>query len=315
MIAGLSAFPLTPFVDEEIDEASFAGLVTRLATAGVDSITVLGSTGSYAYLRRAERQRIAELGVAHAGSVPVLAGIGGLRTRHVLEHAEDAQRAGVAGLLLAPVSYQPLTENDVFELFRAVSREVSVPVIVYDNPGTTHFRFTPELFARIAELPHIASIKVPGVPASAPASPPVFSPGFLPGTVTVGVAGDAFAAEGLAAGCVTWYSVLGGTLPGPALAITRAAQAGDHAGAAALSARLQPLWDLNAAYGSLRVIAAVAEHLGLVRRSSLPLPIQGLDDAARAEVVRVVTDLDLVASVSTASARSVPGGDSGGLLP
>ena len=49
-LAGLSAFPLTPLRGDVVDERAFAGLVERLTAAGVDSITALGSTGSYAYL-------------------------------------------------------------------------------------------------------------------------------------------------------------------------------------------------------------------------------------------------------------------------
>ncbi len=48
MIHGLSAFPLTPMTESSIDLRAFAGLVERIAAAGVDSMGVLGSTGSYA---------------------------------------------------------------------------------------------------------------------------------------------------------------------------------------------------------------------------------------------------------------------------
>lgn len=113
MFTGLSAFPLTPLVDDRVDEVAFAGLVDRLVSAGVDSITALGSTGSYAYLSREERALVTRIAVDHARLVPVIVGIGALRTSHVLEHLEDAQTAGAAGVLLAPMSYQPLTEDDV----------------------------------------------------------------------------------------------------------------------------------------------------------------------------------------------------------
>ncbi|WP_269471647.1 dihydrodipicolinate synthase family protein [Actinomyces viscosus] len=55
-------------------------LVERLAVAGVDSITALGSTGSYAYLAPAERARVARLAVERAGPTPVFIGVGDLRT-------------------------------------------------------------------------------------------------------------------------------------------------------------------------------------------------------------------------------------------
>lgn len=48
LFTGLSAFPLTPLTDDAVDQRAFAGLVRRLAAARVDSITALGSTGSYA---------------------------------------------------------------------------------------------------------------------------------------------------------------------------------------------------------------------------------------------------------------------------
>lgn len=294
LFRGLSAFPLTPLRDDAVDEVAFAGLVERLAAAGVDSITALGSTGSYAYLDEHERARVARIAVEHAGGVPVLVGVGALRTSHVLRNVDAAERAGAAGLLLAPMTYQPLTEDDVFELFRAVTAHTELPIVVYDNPGTTRFAFTIDLYARIAELPGIASIKIPGVPSDPAAARAHVAAirSAIPAHVTIGVSGDASAADGLLAGCDAWYSVIGGTLPEPALRITRTALGGDEAAARAESGRLAPLWRLFAAHGgSIRVVAAIAEQLGLVPERSLPLPIQGLSADARAEVARVIAEL------------------------
>ncbi|WP_198416622.1 hypothetical protein [Cryobacterium ruanii] len=68
---------------------------------------------------------------------------------------------------LAPMSYQPLTDDEVFGLYRAVTAESTILLVVYDNPGTTHVTFSDELHGRIAVLPNIGSIKIPGVPAAA----------------------------------------------------------------------------------------------------------------------------------------------------
>lgn len=297
LFTGLSAFPLTPIPGNAgIDEKAYGRLVHRLATAGVDSIGALGSTGSYAYLTRRERARVARLAVEHADGVPVIVGIGALRTRHVLEAAEDAQNAGAAGVLLAPVSYQPLTDDDVFGLFEEVTAHLSVPLVIYDNPGTTHFTFTDELYTHLAWLPNVASIKIPGVPADPEAAQTRIEHlrQLLPATVTIGVSGDAAAARGLNAGCDAWYSVIGGTFPEPALALTRAAQAGQAEQAERESQRLQPLWDLFAQHGgSLRVVAAAAAHLGLTPPRNLPLPLRGLGAKERAQVATVIEELQL----------------------
>jgi len=296
VFTGLSAFPLTPLAQDAVDEASFVRLVQRLREAGVDSITALGSTGSYAYLSGEERSRVARLAVEHAGSTPVIVGIGALRTSQVLANAENAELAGASGLLLAPMTYQPLTDDDVFELFRTVTAHTSLPVVVYDNPGTTRFTFSTELYGRIAMLPRIASIKIPGVPGSLEQAAARLREirAVVPAPVTIGVSGDAHAAAGLAAGCDAWYSVIGGTLPALAVGITRAAQEGRFAEALAESTRLAPLWNLFADFGaSIRVAAAIAEQLGLAPEACLPLPIQGLTEEQRRRVAGVIGALDL----------------------
>lgn len=295
MFSGLSAFPLTPLNETAIDEAAFVRLVERLVGAGVDSVCALGSTGSYAYLTRAERARIAQLAVCHSGDVPVIVGIGALRTRDVLNLAQDAQKAGARGVLLAPVSYQKLSDDEVFGLFAAVTRTLSVPLCVYDNPGTTHFTFSDELHGRIAQLPNIASIKIPGVPADPEAARARVGRlrALIPAHVTIGVSGDASAAAGLLAGCNAWYSVIAGLFPQVCVAITRQAQAGDVQGARRLSDRLEPLWGLFGQHGSLRVIATAAELLGLVSTPSLPLPVTSLKGEVRQRLSAILDKLEL----------------------
>lgn len=295
MFTGLSAFPHTPLRDDAFDEAAYVGLLDRLTVAGVDSIAALGSTGSYLYLDRAERRRVAASAVRHAGTVPVIVGIGSHRTSQVRALADDAQQVGASAVLLAPVTYQALDDDEVYGLFEDVTAGLSVPLVVYDNPGTTHVTFTDDLYERIAALPHVASIKIPGVPAGPDAAAARVQAirEHIPERVTIGVSGDAFGAAGLNAGCDAWYSVIAGILPEPALTIARAALAGDHAAAATASARLEPLWQLFAQHGSYRVSAAIAEHLGLVAPDCLPRPVQGLGAAGRARVAQIVGDLRL----------------------
>src|SRR5688500_20336430 len=91
----------------------------------------------------------------------------------------------------------------------------------------------------------------------------------------IGYSGDWGAADALLAGCDAWYSVVAGLLPAPALALTRAAQAGDRSEAARINDAFQPLWGLFRAFGSFRVMYAMADLLGLARieppRTILPL--------------------------------------------
>lgn len=295
MFSGLSAFPLTPMNENGVDEAAFAGLMERLVSAGVDSIGCLGSTGNYAYLTHSERARIAELSVQLAGSRPVIVGIGALRTRDVLALAEDAQKAGASGVLLPPMSYQKLSDEEVFRLYETVSRSLSVPMCVYDNPGTTHFEFSVELHGRIAQLPNVSSIKIPPVPADLEAARERIDQlrKVIPAQVTLGISGDALAATGMNAGCEVWYSVIGGLFPEAAMAITQAAQAGRKAESTKACERLKPLWSLYKNHGSLRVVASAAELRERVARPCLPEPLMTLQGTDRQKLAACLDELEL----------------------
>lgn len=284
MFHGLCAFPLTPLYREEADYPGLERMITRATLGQVDSIAVLGSTGNYMYLSREERRRTVETAVGTANGTPVIAGVGGVRTRDVLGSAEDAQRAGASALLLAPVSYQPLTEAEVFGLYSDVCANSSIPIVVYDNPVTTRFSFSDELLGRIGQLPQIASIKTsPPSPRTA-AERIVNLRNLLPGHTTLGISGDAVVKEHLRAGYDVWYSVIAGIFPEVARAIHDESQDADNHDAGDTFDRLKPIWSLFIRYGSLRVMACMAQNLGLVDAELLPRPLQPLPAAARAEV-------------------------------
>ena len=294
LFRGLVAFPITP-ADEQgrVDTDVVRRLLRRLVEARVPSIGLLGSTGTYAYLDRAERRRAIEAAVDEvAGRVPLLVGTGALRTDEAVRLGEDARDAGAAGLLLAPVSYTPLTEDEVFEHFATVARAVRVPLCVYDNPGTTHFSFSPALVGRLSRVDHIDALKTAApvaalVPGNLAALRNATAPGF-----SVGYAVDWHAAAALRAGGDAWYSVAGGLFPAACLSIADAIANGDAALAATLDARQQPLWDLFRQFSSLRVMYACANHLGLCRAQP-PRPILPLPEGVQRQVASVLAGLDL----------------------
>ncbi|YAK90620.1 dihydrodipicolinate synthase family protein [Paenarthrobacter nitroguajacolicus] len=273
---------------ESVDLHALANVVNRAAQAGADSLGVLGSTGNYAYLSREERRAVLETAVEAANGAPVLAGVGAVRTRDVLVYAGDARNAGASALLLAPVSYQRLSEEEVFGLFGTVAAESGLPVVVYDNPNTTGFTFSDDLHSRIARIPGIASIKIPPPASGEVAARITQLKAGLPSQTSLGISGDWVAADALLAGCNVWYSVIAGVLPRQARALVDHALAGRRDLALAASAELEPIWSLFRTYGSLRVTAALAEDLGVVPSSALPLPLRGLDAEGREKVAAAI---------------------------
>ncbi|MBE7212828.1 MAG: dihydrodipicolinate synthase family protein [Gluconacetobacter diazotrophicus] len=289
---GLCAFPITPAdADGRVDVPTLRRLVARICVGGADSVGVLGSTGTYLFLTREERRRAVEAAVEAAGRVPVLAGVGALRTDEAVAVARDAKAAGAAAGLLAPVSYTPLGDEEVFEHFRAVAEDSGLPICVYDNPAATRFVFTPELVGRLSRVDGIAAVKTPAPEPDAAAERlralrNASRPGF-----SIGVSVDWHAAAALLAGADAWYSVVAGLLPAPAAAIVRAARTGDAAEVARLDGMLRPLWVLFREFSSLRVMHAAAAALGLGRNEP-PRPILPVPAAGRERLAAVLQELD-----------------------
>ncbi|WP_411342962.1 dihydrodipicolinate synthase family protein [Paenibacillus sp. WLX1005] len=293
MFKGLCAFPLTPMNESTIHDQSFVPFIHRLVQAGVEQIGVLGSTGNYAYLDRQQRRHILQLAVQEANHIPIMTSISALRTADVLRLADDAQQSGASAVLLAPISYQPLTEDEVFGLYEQVSHSLSVPLCVYDNPRTSHFTFNDDLYARIAELPHVGSIKIPAVSEEQQAARERVQQlqSSLHPKIALGISGDPAAVTGLVAGCDVWYSVLGGLFPEISLEITSLAQQGNVAAAHELSNTLQPLWTLFQQFGSLRIVTALAVIQGWISEPGLPLPLLPVSRGVQTQLRQILQDL------------------------
>jgi 4-hydroxy-tetrahydrodipicolinate synthase len=288
-LSGLSAFPITPSDRYgRVDTEALRKLVARLCAEQADSIGLLGSTGTYMYLSREERRRaLAEAVDETGGQTPVVVGIGALRTDESVRLAQDAKAFGAAAGLLAAVSYTPLTEEEVFQHFSTVAREGGLPIVIYDNPGTTHFRLTPALVSRLAKVPGIAGIKNPTEKSDEIRSHLVGQRSSVPESFSIGYSGDWNATEAMIAGADTWYSVLGGILPEVCMKIVSAAQQGDAAEARRLDAALAPIWDLFRLFSSLRTVYALAELLDICRAEP-PRPILPLSAAAKRQVAEAL---------------------------
>lgn len=288
LFTGLSAFPITPAdADGRVEINLLDGILSRIKAAKVDSVGLLGSTGTYPYLSRSERRRTIDAATEQMnGEVPVIVGIGALRTSDAVLNALDARDAGADGLLLSAMSYYPLTQDEVFEHFKAVAAATDLPICIYNNEVATHFKFTPDLLAQLGALDNISAIKGSGVPADDFPENIKQLRDLMPENFAVGYSGDWLAPAGMMLGSDAWYSVVGGLFPAPALALTRAAQANDQSEFQRLNALFEPLWPILKAHSGVRVMYAAANLLELTNtqppRPLLPLSKDVHDQIATA---------------------------------
>ncbi len=283
LFSGLSAFPITPMTPGgEVIVSDLSRLVRRIEAGGADSIGLLGSTGTYMFIDREQRRRAVATAVGAATSIPVIVGVGAMRTDEAQSLARDAATEGAAGLLLAPVSYTPLTEEEVFEHFTAVASASDLPLCIYSNPGTTNFTFRPDFVARLATIATVAAIKLP-LPSSGDIAADLTAFRQAAPGLSIGYSGDWGCKEALLAGADCWFSVAGGLFPERAAALTAAAMKDDREEADRQDAAFAGLWRLFQTNGSLRLMYAAANMLGLTNAQP-PRPLLGVDQGLRTQL-------------------------------
>lgn len=162
MLDGIMPAMVTPFdARGEIDAEATEAVVERCIEAGVDGLSILGSTGEFPHLSVEERRSFAErvIGLVD-GRVRVVVGVGSTSTREATEFARHAEGRGADATLCVPPFYFKVGEKALFQHFAAVARATELPMLVYNFPLLTGLDLSPKLVSRLAsEVPNIAGLK------------------------------------------------------------------------------------------------------------------------------------------------------------
>lgn len=161
LFEGVIAYPITPFdQNEKVDVFLFKKLVERLIVSGSHGIAPLGSTGVLPYLTDEEKEVITEATIEQvAGRVPILVGVSNLTTEKTIYHAKFAEKAGADAVMIIPMSYWKLTDDEVVKHYDSVASQISIPIMAYNNPATGGVDMSPNLLKRLLEIPNVTMIK------------------------------------------------------------------------------------------------------------------------------------------------------------
>jgi 4-hydroxy-tetrahydrodipicolinate synthase len=135
-------------------------LCDDLIKSGVHGLTPLGSTGEFAYLNNAQRERIVQATIEAAkGRVPVIAGVASTSTLDAVAQAKAYQKLGGDGILAVLEAYFPLADAQAESYFRAIADAVDIPVVIYTNPQFQRSDLSLDCIARLSAHPRIQYIK------------------------------------------------------------------------------------------------------------------------------------------------------------
>lgn len=154
---------VTPFrkQQETVDFTKLEQLIDSLIAGGVDYIVALGTTSEAATLTESERSAVQEFIVETvAGRVPIMLGLGGNNTLHVLDTINRTDFEGISAILSVTPYYNKPNQRGLLQHYRSVAETSPVPVVIYNVPGRTGVNLTAETTLTLAnECPNIMGIK------------------------------------------------------------------------------------------------------------------------------------------------------------
>lgn len=153
---------VTPFKkDGSLDVEALKRLVDFQIESGINGIVPCGTTGEAATLDSEERAQIIRTVVERVnGRIPVIAGAGSNDTKKAIEFSKIARDAGADALLHVTPYYNKPTSNGLISHFKAIAKEVDLPIVLYNVPGRTGSNVLPQTAIKIAnEVPQVIAVK------------------------------------------------------------------------------------------------------------------------------------------------------------
>ncbi len=146
---------------EDIDEAAYRRHIRYLLDVGhVHGIVPCGSTGEFPSLTEAERKQLIGIAVDEAaGKVPVMAGTAACSTRETIANSQYAEKAGADAILLVHPYYTAPSEFEMEQHVSAVAKSIKIPVMIYNNPFSTHYDMPAQQVARLSNIKNVAYTK------------------------------------------------------------------------------------------------------------------------------------------------------------
>lgn len=150
----------TPFTEDGVNFSEFGRLIEEQIQNEVDAIIVCGTTGESATMTDDERKETIKFAIEKVNKrTKVVVGTGSNNTKTAIEMSKYAESVGANALLVVTPYYNKTTKRGLVEHYKAISKEVTLPIIVYSVPSRTGVNITPETCLELSKIENIVGIK------------------------------------------------------------------------------------------------------------------------------------------------------------
>jgi 4-hydroxy-tetrahydrodipicolinate synthase len=161
-LKGTGVAVVTPFKqNKDIDFKALEKTLDHVINGGIDYIVSLGTTGETPVLSTEERNEIVGFTMNYvAGRIPVVVGIGGNDTSHILHEFEKFPLNQAVAILSASPYYNKPSQEGLFQHYKTIAAHSPKPLILYNVPGRTGRNLEAKTTLRIArEVENVIGIK------------------------------------------------------------------------------------------------------------------------------------------------------------
>jgi 4-hydroxy-tetrahydrodipicolinate synthase len=152
---------VTPFDEKgEVNYEQAKKLALALLDSGSDGVVVAATTGESPTLVREEEARLfAEVKSALAGRGSIIAYTGSNSTAEAVAATRAAEKIGVDACLSVVPYYNKPTQEGIYQHFRTIAENTSLPIIMYNIPGRVVIKMTAETIVRLSQIDNIVGVK------------------------------------------------------------------------------------------------------------------------------------------------------------
>ena len=138
--------------DLEVNYDKLEEMIQYQIDHGTDCIVIAGTTGEGSTLTMEEHADVIRAAVKFTKHrIPVVAGTGSNNTKCAIQLTQEAEEAGVDGVLVVTPYYNKATQPGLISHYGQIAEATKVPIIMYNVPGRTGCNILPETVAALVK--------------------------------------------------------------------------------------------------------------------------------------------------------------------
>ena len=292
MFEGAHTALVTPFNNNKVDEDSLRELIDFQFNNGISGIVPCGTTGESPTLRDSEHKRIIEISVDTTNDRGlVIAGTGSNCTREAIEMTQFAEKSGASAALLVCPYYNKPSQEGLFQHYKSIAKESSLPIMLYSIPGRSVIEISVETQARLhEECPNICAMKEAGGDVTRVEE----IRNALPSSYEVLSGDDALTLPFMNKGAVGVVSVASNIIPSQLASLVRAILDGKFDEAENINTECKTLFESLLGLDTNPIPIKEAMALTGKITNEFRLPLVGLNKTAKADLISLLKNLGLI---------------------